>query len=216
MQSSKVIRQRGAIAMELSEALRQISDIRRQMARAEVYRGYRSATVGASGVLGLLAAAVQPLWVPSPDADLGGYLGLWVGVAAAGLAGAGAEMSRRAGSGLARQKAWLAAEQFLPCCVVGALLTLGIARGAPEVAWMLPGLWALVFSLGVFASRRLLPGAVAWVGCYYAACGFAWLANGPGADALAPSRMALTFGGGQLLSAAILYWTLERDDAGRG
>ena len=48
--------------MELREALQQISDIRQQMARSEVFRGYRSLTVGSSGVLGLLAAAVQPRW----------------------------------------------------------------------------------------------------------------------------------------------------------
>src|SRR5690606_19124297 len=152
------------------EALRQISDIRRQMARAEVYRGYRAMTVGASGVLALLAAALQPRWVPSPEVDLGRYLGLWIGVAAASLIVAGAEMTRRAllaHTGLARQMTMLAAEQFLPCVAVGALLTLCIARGAPHVAWMLPGLWALVFSLGVFASHRLLPRPVVWVGVYY-------------------------------------------------
>lgn len=199
--------------MELSEALRQVADIRRQMARAEVFRGYRAPTVGASGVLGLAAAAVQPTLVPDPGHDLRGYLALWVGVAAVGLGGAAVEVARRAGAGLAREKALAAAEQFLPCCVVGALLTLGIARGAPEVAWMLPGLWALVFSLGVFASRRLLPRPVAWVGAHYAACGFALLARGQAADALAPWPMAVAFGGGQLLAAATLYWTLERDDA---
>ena len=47
--------------MELREALQQISDIRQQMARSEVFRGYRSATVGFSGVLGILAAAFQPM-----------------------------------------------------------------------------------------------------------------------------------------------------------
>lgn len=201
--------------MELAEAVRQIADIRRGMARAEVYRGYKSATVGVSGVLGLLAAAVQPRYVPSPGEDLGRYLNLWVGVAAVGLAGAAVGMTRGAVAGLARQKALLAAEQFLPCVVVGALLTACIARGAPEVAWMLPGLWGLVFGLGVFASRRLLPGPMAWVGAYYVACGGACLAWGRGPSAFAPWQMALTFGGGQLLGAAILYWTLERDDAAR-
>ena len=53
--------------MELREALRQISDIRRQMARSQVFRGYRSVTVGFSGILGLLAAAFQPLWIASPE-----------------------------------------------------------------------------------------------------------------------------------------------------
>ena len=186
------------------------------MARAEVFRGYRALTVGASGVVGLAAAAVQPMLVPDPAHDLGGYLVLWVGVAAVGLGGAAVEVARRAGAGLAREKALAAAEQFLPCCVVGALLTLAIARGAPEAAWMLPGLWALAFSLGVFASRRLLPRPVAWVGAYYAACGFVLLARGQTADVLAPWQMAVPFGGGQLLGAAILYWTLERDDAAEG
>lgn len=198
--------------MELSEALRQISDIRRQMARAEVYRGYRAPTVGGSGVLALLAAALQPWWVGAPEGDLDRYLGLWVGVAAASVAAAGVEMARRAGAGLARQTTLWAVEQFLPCVVVGGLLTLCIARGAPQVAWMLPGLWALCFSLGVFASRRLLPAPVAWVGAYYAACGCFCLILGQGPHAYAPWQMGLTFGGGQLLAAAILYRTLEKHD----
>ena len=54
--------------VELREALQQISDIRQQMARSEVFRGYRSLTVGFSGVLGLLAAAFQSQWVASPAA----------------------------------------------------------------------------------------------------------------------------------------------------
>ena len=205
--------------MELSEALSQISDIRRQMARGEVYRGYRSMTVGASGVLALLAAALQARWVPSPEGDLERYLGLWIGVAAASLVAAGVEMSlraRNAGAGLARQATLLAAEQFLPCVVVGALLTLCITRGARHVAWMLPGLWALVFSLGVFASQRLLPRQVVWVGVYYAACGCVCLAGGQGRSMYAPWQMGVAFGGGQLLAAAILYWTLERADAWQG
>ena len=59
--------------MELREALQQISDIRQQMAQSEVFRGYRSLTVGASGVLGLLAAAVQTRWVADPATDLERY-----------------------------------------------------------------------------------------------------------------------------------------------
>jgi hypothetical protein len=205
--------------MELSEALRQISDIRLQMTRGEVYRGYRSIIVAASGLLALLASAIQPGWVPSPEEDLGRYLGLWVGVALASLVTAGVEMARRAwvaGPGLARRMTLRAAEQFLPCVAVGALLTACIARSSPHVAWMLPGLWALVFSLGVFASHRLLPRQVVWVGAHYALCGCACLLWGQGDRAYAPWQMAVTFGGGQLLGATILFWTLERADAAQG
>ena len=201
--------------MELREALRQISDIRQQMARSEVFRGYRSATVGFSGVLGIVAAAFQPVWVPSPESDLERYLSLWISVAAAGLFVAGAELywsSRRVGPGLAREMTWLAVEQFLPCIVVGALLTLCIYRGAPEVAWMLPGLWSLVFGLGIFASFRLLPRQTLWGGLYFVLCGCGCLLWGQGSNAFSPWQMAISFGGGQLLAAAILYWTLERSD----
>ena len=199
--------------MELREALQQISDIRQQMARSEVFRGYRSLTVGASGVLGLLAAAVQRRWVADPETDLTRYLALWVGVAALGAVIAGVELAMRAyksGSGLARDMTRLAVEQFIPCVVVGALLTICIYRTAPQVSWMLPGLWSLVFGLGVFASSRLLPSQVAWVGLYYVVCGCICLYGGAGVQFLAPWKMALCFGGGQLLCAAILYWTLER------
>ncbi len=199
--------------MELHDALQQISDIRQQMARSEVFRGYRSLTVGFSGVLGLLAAASQPSWVASPATDLGRYLTLWIGVAVISATLAGTELwirARLAGPGLVREMTRLAVEQFLPCLVVGALLTLGIARSAPNVAWMLPGLWSLLFGLGIFASCRLLPSAVVWAGVYYVMCGCCCLRWGQGSQTLAPWQMALAFGGGQLLCAAILYRTLER------
>lgn len=199
--------------MELREALQQISDIRQQMARSEWFRGYRSLTVGFSGVLGLLAAAFQSQWVSSPANDLGRYLILWVGVALVSASIAGAELLVRAkiaGPGLARDMTRLAVEQFLPCLVVGALLTICVYRSAPQVAWMLPGLWALIFGLGVFASSRLLPSAVIWAGLYYVVCGCACLRWGQGENAFSPWQMAIAFGVGQLLCAAILYWTLER------
>ena len=52
--------------MELRDALTQISEIREQMARAEVFRGYRSVTVGFSGVVAFVAAALQPIVAPRP------------------------------------------------------------------------------------------------------------------------------------------------------
>lgn len=199
--------------MQLDEALRHISDIRQQMARSEVFHGYRSITVGFSGFAGLSAAVLQPHLVATPEIELGRYLGLWLGVAAASLIVAGTEMSwraLRAGLGLARQHTLLAVEQFLPCVVVGALLTFCIYLSAPHIAWILPGLWSLIYGLGVFASYRLLPRQVFWVGSYYILCGCACLVLGQGDNTLSPWQMGISFGGGQLLGAAILYWTLER------
>ena len=145
--------------------------------------------------------------------QLGRYLLLWVAVATLSAVIAGTELFVRAwksGPGLARDMTRLAAEQFAPCLVVGALLTLYVYRSAPEVAWMLPGLWSLLFGLGIFASRRLLPTPILWAAIYYTVCGFVCLKYGQSAQPLAAWQMAISFGCGQILCAAILYWTLER------
>ena len=202
--------------MNLRNAIQQISDIRQQMAKSEVFRGYRSLTVGVSGGLALVGAVWQSQWLPSPTADLTRYLCLWVGIALVNVTIAVVELlirAKRAGPGLVREMTRLAAEQFLPCLIIGALLTAFVYRDAPHVAWMLPGLWSLLFSLGIFASWRMLPSLVAWAGLYYVLSGLCCLRWGQGEHALAPWQMALSFGGGQLLSAAILHCTLERNDA---
>jgi hypothetical protein len=200
--------------MELREALDQIDEIRQQMARTELFRGYRSLTVGFSGALALAAAAVQPSLI-GPENQLRDFLVLWLLVASASLLTAGVQLWRRvrlANSRLARQATLLAAEQFLPSIFVGAVVTLCVYRYAADAAWMLPGLWSLIYSLGIFASYRLLPRQVAWVGFYYVVAGAVCLIWGQGAGAFAPWLMALSFGGGQVLGAAVLYWTLERED----
>ncbi len=160
-----------------------------------------------------MAAVFQAGWITSPGSELGHYLGLWIGVAAVSVIVAGVELywvSRGDDAGLARQMTRLAVEQFLPCLAVGALLTLCIYRSAPQVAWMLPGLWSLIYGLGIFASYRLLPRPVFWVGLYFVFCGCVCLLWGQGDNAFSPWEMGISFGGGQLLTAAILYWTLER------
>ena len=204
--------------MELREALSQITEIRTQMARTETFRGYRSGTVGFSGLLGLVAAAAQSRLIPRPEENIHAYLALWVGVAAVCAAIWGAEMvlrCRRTTVSLTRQMTLLAVEQFFPCVAAGGVLTWAIVAHSAESLWMLPGLWAIVFSLGVFASCRLLPKPIFWVGAYYLAAGAVALVLGQGDAALSPWAMVGTFGVGQLLAAAILYCTLERADVQR-
>jgi hypothetical protein len=204
--------------VELRDALFQITEIRRQMAQGEIFRGYRSLTVGAVGLMGVGAAIAQPHLVPSPARDLEAYLALWIGVAALALLLVAAGLWRRVrttDSPLVRESTLLAADRFLPCVGVGGLMTLAIYRGAPDAGWMLPGLWSLVFSLGVFASYRQLPRPVFGIGVYFAVCGCASLLWGNGPRDFSPWQMGVSFGGGLLLGAAILYWTLERTDDGQ-
>ncbi len=201
--------------MELREALTQISEIRLQMARTEMFRGYRALPVAFSGLLAGAAAGFQAAWIPQPTQNLPAYLALWLGAAVVSALASGLEMAvrwRNTPSALNREITCLALGQFAPCVVAGGLLLIVLLGSAPESVWMLPGLWQVLFSLGIFASYRLLPRATFGVAVFYMVAGVACLALAQGDAALSPWAMGLPFGVGQLLSAAVLYWTLERSD----
>jgi hypothetical protein len=199
--------------VELREALVQIAEIRQQMAKVDVFRGYRSAPVAFSGAVALTAALVQPLLVSVPSEQPAIYLSLWIVAAGVSMAGVALEMTWRLN--LVRDRthfvvAQLAVEQFLPSIIAGALATTVIARYVPQYFALLPGLWQLFFGLGIFASARLLPKPIFLIGAFYFACGVVVLMLSGSAAALSPWSMGLPFGIGQLLAAGILYWTLER------
>jgi hypothetical protein len=201
------------MSSELHEALEQIAAIRQQMARTELFRGYRAAPVAFSGLLAVVAAVAQSLWLPAPGENLGAYLALWIGAAVLSATAAAAGMidrRRRAASAWNREVTSLAIEQFAPSVLAGLAVTAVIATKLPELAGLLPGLWQIFFSLGIFASSRLLPAPIRLVAGWYLATGVACLAASRGVSPLSPWAMGVPFGLGQVAIAAILYWTLER------
>jgi hypothetical protein len=200
---------------ELDRALADITAIRSQLARGTEFRGYGPATVAATGFVAVAAAALQALWLPDPSAALFEYVAIWVATAAISIALIGIEMvarSRRIHSGLADEMIHAATEQFVPAGVAGALLTFVLFRFAPQTLWMLPGLWQIVFALGIFASSRTLPRPMFAAAVWYLAAGLASLAFANGAHAYSPWAMAVPYGIGQLIIAAILYWSVGESD----
>lgn len=199
---------------DLERALADITAIRSQMARGTQFRGYGPVTVAATGLLALLAGVWQALYVSDPAAAPLSYLLLWAGMAAVAVVLTGAEMiarSRREHGGLADEMLYQAAEQYIPAGVAGTLITVVIYRYAPDALKLLPGLWQIVFSLGVFASCRSLPRGMFAVGVWYLAAGLATLALAESAP-FAALAMAVPFGGGQFLMAAVLYRATGGDD----
>ncbi|MBZ5521979.1 MAG: hypothetical protein LAP21_07030 [Acidobacteriia bacterium] len=194
---------------DLNKALADISSIRRQMAHSTEFRGYGPATLAGTGVLALAAAGVQSLWLPDPVNHITGYLGIWIGIAVLSAALIGAQMytrTRRIHSGMADEMIRMAVEQFLPSVGAGALITLVLVRYVPSALWMLPGIWQVIFSLGVFSSCRFLPRAVAVAGAWYLLTGLACIALAD-SRALSPWAMGIPYGAGQLLVAGILLYT---------
>jgi hypothetical protein len=193
---------------DLEKALAEITQIRSQIARGTEFRGLGTATLAATGGLALLAAAAQALWLEDPARQVEAYLALWLGVAAASILLIGIETvtrTMRVHSGLAQEMILAAVEQFLPAAAAGALLTAVLFQAAPSTLWMLPGLWQIVFSLGIFASRRSLPPVIVLAGLWYLATGLACLAFAGGAEAFSPWAMGLPFGIGQTLIAGIVH-----------
>jgi hypothetical protein len=195
---------------DLRQALSEIHTIRNQVARGTEFRGYGPASIAVSGILAFLVAALQTEWMARtsrPDPVV--WLGAWAATAAVSVLLTGMETfarARRVHVGLAKEMVQSALAQFLPALVVGFLLTAVMLRVAAQECWMLPGLWELIFSLGVFASCRFLPWQMFAVGVWYLAAGLFCLAAGSTTQSLSPWSMGVPFGVGQLLVAAVLQF----------
>jgi hypothetical protein len=105
-----------------------------------------------------------------------------------------------------------AIEQLIPVGVAGALLTFVLLRFAPESLWLMPGLWQILFSLGIFASCRFLPRVLFIVGAWYLSSGLVCIAIAASGGAWSPWLMGIPFGIGQLMMAAILHYALGGTD----
>jgi hypothetical protein len=192
--------------MELEQALSQISEIHHHLVRTECYRGYRSATMAMTAGVAILGGAVQQRIV-SGDC---GFVTFWVALAILNLvlvlSGIGWEYWMRL-SHFEQRLTCRTVAQFVPSLIGGVFLTLAFQHTALE---LLPGLWAILFSLGVFASRPYLPQGIGWVGLFYLVCGCLLLTLANAGHEVLSWSMPATFGFGQLLLSRVLYWNLER------
>jgi hypothetical protein len=197
--------------VDATRALDQIAEIHRQIAKGEVYRGYRSLPVAFSGVIGLAAAWLQPAGLGVADPI--GFVLYWIAVAAAaGFVGSSEIIFNYTvhedASG--RRQTRKVVGQFLPSVVAAGAMTACLVHLSAALVPLLPGLWAICFGIGTFASRPYLPRASGWVALLYYAAGFLllWIARGP--EPLTGWWVGGPFGAGQLLAALVLWWNLER------
>jgi hypothetical protein len=200
---------------DLHKALAEIHSIRGQLARNAEFRGYGPATLALTGALALLAALIQAHWLKDPARHVGLYLAIWIPTAAVSLIIISVEAitrARRVHFDLADEMVHAALEQFVPAIVAGLLLTVVLYQSAQQSLWMLPGLWQVLFSMGVFASCRFLPRQMFAVGVWYLAAGLACLAFAGGERSFSPWIMAAPFGIGQLLVAAVLQFGYREAD----
>jgi hypothetical protein len=197
---------------EIQQALSEIHLIRSQVARGTQFRGYGPASIAFTGLLALGVAWAQNEWGGAQKHDLVFNLSVWICAAAVAVAVSGVETiarARRVHYGLAQEMLQSAVEQFFPALVVGVLLTAVLVKIAPNEFWLFPGLWELIFSLGIFASCRFLPRPMFGVGIWYLVAGLCSLLVSSGPKSFLPWTMGIPFGVGQLLVACVLQFCVE-------
>src|SRR5688572_4975154 len=198
--------------MDFPRALTQIAEIHEQIAKGEIYRGYRPLPIAASGLVGVAAALAQP---EAAGAQPMTFVWYWTIVAiVAALVGiseiAYNYVFHEPASG--RRRTRMVVGQFLPGILGAAVLTASFVHVSPRLVSLLPGVWAISFGIGTFSSRPYLPRASGGVALFYFAVGslLLWTAS---LDApLNGWQVGGTFGAGQLLAAMVLYWKIERAD----
>lgn len=195
----------------MGRALDQIAEIHQQIAKGEVYRGYRSLPLAASGLIGIAAAWLQPARLGTADPI--GFVVYWAAIGvAAGFVGSSEIIYNYVvhDDGTGRRRTLKVVGQFLPSVVAGAAIAICFTHLSAALVPLLPGLWAICFGIGTFASRPYLPGASGWIALFYYATGFTllWIALGP--EPLTGWWVGGVFGVGQLLGALVLWWNLER------
>jgi hypothetical protein len=199
--------------MRVTEALGQIAQIHDHLARAEVYRGFHPFGVALSGFTGLAAAAVQPWFVAGDDGTA--FVRFWLVVAGV-CAGIGVcpaiDAYLRREDEFARRRSRRVLGQFLPCVAAGLAVTVGLGPAGASQVLYLPGLWAVLFALGVFSARPYLPHATGWVGLYYLGAGACLLAMAPVDVTHAGWAVGGVFAAGQVGTAGVLHRNRERDD----
>jgi hypothetical protein len=200
---------------DLHKALADIGSIRQQVAAGTMFRGFGPTVVAVTGLLAAVTATAQSIWLDALGRHPVVFLAFWAATAAVSAALIGAEMvarTRRHHGGLADAMLINAVEQALPAGTAGVAIALVLIQLAPETLWVLPGLWQVLVGLGIFASVRSLPRAVAWAGTWYVAAGVVVLALSSQTQALSPWAMGLPFVIGQLLLAAILHFAFGAAD----
>lgn len=195
--------------MRVADAFDQIAFIRQQIARAELFRGYRAATTAFSGIVAIVASHVTAQLALQRTISDGTYLAVWCAAAGLCLLVVGIDIAWRlwqSESALQRDLTWSALEHFMPALAAGGLLTMVLYQFVYETIWMLPGLWMILFGLGIHASRRLLPRFSGLIAGYYLASGLFVLSLREWA-AFNPWTMGAVFGLGQFMAAGLLRYT---------
>lgn len=202
--------------MNLNRALSDIAQIRAQLDRAEAYRGFRSLTVGLSAIFVVAGGCVQRIWIEYPEQQPLLFLKIWIVVAILSATACTIEMlvrNRISGNPLTEKLHRSLICRTLPAIFVGFVMTLAATNVSVEqdlLLRFLPGLWAMLYGLGLWACGSALPRLAHLATGFFLLGGSIAILTAANGVAAHPSQMVYLFAVGQILLAGALYWKVER------
>lgn len=201
---------------DLDHALRQLSEVRSRLTTATRFRGLAPQAVGLSAAIAAAAAILQSILSAQLNPGVRAYVLYWslVALLATGIiAGEALGRARRAHGGGAGRMIDGALRLLLPACVAGAAVTFVLWKSAPEVLWLMPGLWQVLIALTGFSALPMLTPEMRWPGLFYLASGIGCLVLARDMTPLSPWLMGIPFAVGQSLVALVLHRANEVQDA---
>ena len=201
--------------MNVDKAVEQISEIHRHLTKTEIFYGYKPKTVLIIGIVAILVAAVQS-WLIIPASDII-FLLQWLivgGVIIAIIGGNIVFNYLKSGSDYEIHQMTKVFFQFVPSIAAGAIITGILFLLESSAIAFLPGIWSVLFGLGLFSMRPYLPKLVGWTALFYLLTGAVLMYLVRWGLNYSPWGMGLTFGLGHLFAALILHLDIERKIAG--
>lgn len=197
--------------METKNALDQLLEIHTHLAKSEVFRGYRATQTMCIGIAALVFAFIQAHFLKPHDAI--SFVKSWIIVGTIIVVWVGSSLLYQYianENNLKRYQTIIVARQFLPSLVAGFIMTFIMISIGEQGVIFLPGMWSILFGLGLFSMLPYMPKPVGGVGIFYLVAGSLLIYMVRMGMSLSPWGMGLTFGLGNVTSSLILYLNLER------
>ena len=192
---------------ELERALSQIADIRARMSASSRFRGFAPEAMAFGSVFSLATAMAQTLWPAALASSGPRYLAVWGAACVCCSAICAIEAISRSRSlhgAMAGAMLGSTLRQLLPFGAAGAVIAGVSCSGAPQTAWVVPGIWLLLIGLAGLSAATSLPRTIVWPSAWYFFCGALVLGLAGGGLPLSPWMLGLPLAIGQAMVAFVV------------
>ncbi|MDZ4850720.1 MAG: hypothetical protein SGI77_15645 [Pirellulaceae bacterium] len=194
--------------MNAQQAIDDIREIGEILARARHTSCIRATPIAGTALVAIIAASLAGFALEPMFPGEASFVRYWFVVACLNALIVAVDLGVRywnTDSELQRGTTRIAIYQFAPCLFIGGFATLCLLPTGEQPSSLLPGLWCIIISLGLFATLNNAPPAMIFPAAFYAIVGGLFWRFDEWTVGLGSWSMGLAFGIGQLWTAAVLW-----------